>query len=499
LVFKKLIYSESHEETLHKAAVDEFTLCDSVLPDDITSTENDYYLERVSKMALQGLNKYDPRELKPKHGPGNVAEGYSPNQKWNGLIADMVLYDSYSSYYGFDVTVFRGADDQRKISSFLTAEDGTNFNVPTGIARLISVPKSAVARRTISMEPVLKQFIQQGLNTVLRDSISRCPILHECLALTDQSRNQVAALEGSRTGELATIDLSSASDRLSLLLVEKVFSSKSLFLEGLKDSRSSCITFDEKGFTLKKYAGMGNATTFPVQSVAFALLAICCILKQDGSKPTFWNCKRASRLLRVFGDDITIPSKYVASLDNWLTFYGLKINHKKSFSTGFFRESCGVDAFHGRDVTPIYVKAWPTLQTEKSSLVPHLVSVANSFYNRGLYAAAACVEQEVESLVGKLPLVSKRSEGLGWHSRDDTNILQKWDGKLHRFVFRTLVVKGTRVPDKLNGHAALLKSLMGLEAKKGDSFLVRDSKNLESSPKRFRNRLRWRWLPAFAG
>lgn len=498
-VFKKLIYSESREDILHKAAVDEFTICDSLIPDDISSPEFDYYISRVSTMVLQGLNQYDPRELKGKHGPGSVAEGYSPNQKWNGLIADMVYHDRYASYFGYDITVFRGIGDQDRKSSYLTECKDSLCGTPTGIAKLISVPKSSVARRTISMEPVLKQFIQQGLNTALRDSISGCVILRECLALTNQTRNQLACLEGSRTGELATIDLSSASDRLSLRLVEKIFSSKALFLEDLKGSRSSGISFDKKEFTLKKYAGMGNATTFPVQSVAFALLAICSILQQDSLEPSYWNCKRASRLLRVFGDDIVIPSKYVASLDRWLTYYGLKINHKKSFSTGFFRESCGVDAFHGRDVTPIYVKEWPTLQREKSKLIPHLVAAANSFWSRGLYAASDCIRAEVEAIVGSLPCVSVRSEGLGWHSRVDTNVAQKWDGKLQRFVFRTLVVKGSRSVDKLNGHAALLKSLHSLETRRCDSLLVRDSKNLESSPKRFRNRLRWRWLPANAG
>jgi hypothetical protein len=517
MVFKKLLYSDDREDFLHAKAVKEFADCDNLLVGSIDSTSMDYYLSAVSKYVLMGLNSYDPRVLKPKHGPGSVAEGYTPNQKWSGVLSDMVKYDRYSTWFGFDSTVFRSFDDQGTYSKYLTEDVDAQCNAPTGIAKLISVPKSSSARRTISMEPVYKQFIQQGLNTVLRDAISRCTVLQGCLALTDQSANQMACLEGSRTSKIATIDLSSASDRLSLQLVKKIFASKGPFLEDLVSSRSSFITVDSTCYELKKYAGMGNATTFPVQSVAFALLAICSILSSGGIRPTFGNVVRASRLLRVFGDDITIPTEYVVSLDNWLTFYGLKINHKKSFSTGFFRESCGVDAFHGKDVTPVYVKSWPTLLMGKQDLVPHLVSVSNSFWMRGLYEASDCVRQAVEDLVGPLPLVSTRSSGLGWHSRVDTNIAQKWDGKLQRFVFRTLEVRGTRIPDPLDGYAALLKSLLSLESKcsnshldyvegptnrekiKFDTLIISDSKNLSSSPKRFRNRLRWRWLPTRVG
>lgn len=497
-MFKKLMYSDSREEILHKKAVHEFMECDNIIPDDISSSEFDYYLAPVSRMILQGLCNYDPRNIKAKHGPGSVAEGHSPNQKWQGVLSDMVKYDGYASSFGFDTFLFESVDDQH-ISNMLIEDEGELHDAPAGIAKLITVPKSSVARRTISMEPVLKQFIQQGLNTVLREEISRCPILRGCLALSSQARNQHSCLEGSITGEIATIDLSAASDRLSLLLVEKVFASKTLFLEDLKRSRSRYIEIEGSRFSLRKYAGMGNATTFPVQSVTFALLAICSILSYEGSKPSYRSVLRASRVLRVFGDDITIPSKYVASLDRWLTYYGLKINHKKSFATGFFRESCGVDAFHGQDVTPLYVKTLPSLLQGKSGLIPHLVSVSNASWMRGLYEFSTAIRTIVEDLVGPLPLGSVNCGGLVWHSRVDTSVAQKWDEKLQQFVFRTIVVKGTRADDPLSGRAALLKSLVNLENRPIGTDGVQDKRNLESSPKRFRNRLRWRWLPTRVG
>jgi hypothetical protein len=498
-MFKKLMYSDSREEILHKKAVHEFMECDNVIPDDIYSPEYDYYLTPVSRMILQGLHNYDPRNIKAKHGPGSVAESHSPNQKWQGVLSDMLKHDEYASSFGFDAFISDSVDDQPKHSLMLIEDEDELYNAPAGVAKLITVPKSSVARRTISMEPVLKQFIQQGLNTELREEISRCPILQGCLALASQERNQIACLEGSISGEISTIDLSAASDRLSLRLVERVFASKALFLEDLKRSRSRYIEIEGSRYNLRKYAGMGNATTFPVQSVTFALLAICSILSYEGSKPSYRSVLRASRLLRVFGDDITIPSKYVASLDRWLTYYGLKINHKKSFTTGFFRESCGVDAFHGQDVTPLYVKSLPSLLRGKSDLIPHLVSISNASWMRGLYEFSTTVRMMVEGLVGPLPLGSINCGGLVWHSRVDTSVAQKWDEKLQQFVFRTLVVKGTRTNDPLSGRAALLKSLVNLNNRPIGTDGVQDKRNLESSPKRFRNRLRWRWLPTRVG
>lgn len=517
LMFKKLTYSDSREEILHKKAVSEFMACDNELSIDISSTEMDHYIVPVSRMILLGLNLFDPRTIQAKHGPGSVAESHSPNQKWRGVLSDLVKHFRDAEDFGFDTFIYESIDDGHS-SRMLIKSSGDPCDTPTGIAKLISVPKSSTARRTITMEPVLKQFFQQGLNTVLRSAIDRCSVLRGCLALTSQERNQVSCLEGSRTGKIATVDLSSASDRLSLLLVEKIFASKTVFLDSLKRSRSSRIKIDESEHEMLKFAGMGNATTFPVQSITFAVLAICSILSYDKLRPSYKNVKRASRLLRVFGDDITIPTQYVASLDTWLTFYGLKINHKKSFSTGFFRESCGVDAFHGRDVSPLYVQYLPGLLQSKSDLVPHLVSVSNRLWDRCLYESSNSVRHMVEDLVGPLPLCSKYSGGLGWHSRVDTNIAHKWDGKLQQFVFRTLIVKGTRSDDPLDGRAALLKSLISLEARCNIDPLdqvqernvpqdprqvrhatVPDKRNLQSSPKRFRNRLRRGWLPARAG
>jgi len=498
-MFKKLIYSDSHEDILHKKVVNEFMECDNIIPDAIDSPAFDYFLTPVSNMILLDLHNYDPRVLKAKHGPGSVAESHSPNQKWQGVLADMRKHDRYASSFGFDTFISESVDDQHRCSKMLTEDLDEIHDAPAGIAKLISVAKSSVARRTITMEPVLKQFLQQGLNTTLRSSIERCNVLRGCLALSSQARNQIACLEGSRTGQIATIDLSAASDRLSLLLVKKIFASKTLFLEDLIRTRSSFVQIEESVHKLRKYAGMGNATTFPVQSVTFAVLAICAILSYDGLRPTLKNVVRSSRLLRVYGDDITIPSQYVARLDTWLTHYGLKINHKKSFSTGFFRESCGVDAFHGQDVTPLYVKALPGLLSSKSSLVVRLVKASNESWMRGLYALSAFFKQLVETEVGPLPLVAKECGGLGWHSRVDTNVAHKWDGKLQQFVFRTLVVKGIHADDALDGRAALLKSLATLELRPIDTVVISDPRHLQRSPKRYRNRLRRRWLPVRTG
>lgn len=511
-MFKKLTSSPKSEAKLHSQAVRGFIETDNDIANNSFDSSKVNLFRDVSKMMLGSLHTIDYQNIPCKHGPGGVAERASTNRKWS-VLRDSCFRNSYlSSKYGLDISTSDSGEvsDSHDIGTLsfdemLYVSDLANGLVPqlsmSGCAKLLSVPKSAIARRTITMEPTLNMFIQQGLNTVLRDSITKCRILRNCLALTDQSKNQNLAMIGSRTGELSTIDLSSASDLLDLNLVKLFFATKQQFLTAALDCRSShCDTGLFGVIELRKFAGMGNALTFPVQSIIFATLAICGVLCTEGLRPSYGNVMRAARRVRVYGDDIIIETKHVARVFEWLASFGLKVNQKKSFTEGFFRESCGVDAFRGNDVTPIYVRHWSLKSSGKSDLVASLVSTSNQLWFKGLYKVSETCKQMVEDLVGPLPLVSRFSQGLGWHSRVDTSVSHKWDEKLQRLVFRGLVVQSQRRPDPLDGYAALSKCLHQLEQRKPNQIPSSiDGKHLQSSVKRFHVRLRKRWLPTLVG
>jgi hypothetical protein len=307
--------------------------------------------------------------------------------------------------------------------------------------------------------------------------------------------NQKLALEGSLTGQWATIDLKSASDLLSQKLVKSVFGHHTRFHEYLMDSRSPFVytgASNAPDVSLGKFAGMGNATTFPVQSICFAVVCIAAILTNWGIKPSAGSVKRASRLVRVYGDDIIVHSDHAHQVVKWLHDVGLKVNVKKSFLEGNFRESCGTEAYGGVEITPLYIRYWPHQIDESPSVCAHLVSLSNQLWMQGLYSTSNYLKDVVEEHLGSaLPLVSSQSGSLGWHTRQDAVEPHKWCNNTHQFLTRTFALKPVKTRDRLDGYAALLKSLL-------TPLLGRDKDHLERTTKRYQNRLVRRWVPSYS-
>jgi len=352
------------------------------------------------------------------------------------------------------------------------------------ISRLVSVPKSSTSKRSITVEPTVAQFLQQGLNLRLRKAILRDPYLRNCLDLSDQGKSQQLALEGSLTGAWDTLDLKSASDLLSKQLVTLCFASKPIFLSALMSTRSLIVKVDDDLVSLNKYAGMGNATTFPVQSVCYALICIAAIMDCEGWKPTRKRVMHATNCIRVYGDDIIVKREYTRHVIDWIEAFGLKVNPKKSFFSGRFRESCGIDAYAGVNVTPLYIRFDPTNITRRDpSQLASLTAYSNSLFEKGYYKAADLVKETVEKSLGRLlPLVARESGGLGWHTRQNTSHLHRWNKYLHRFETRTFVVRSKKFDDVLDGYPALLKSFM-------IPLIARSEDHLKRTTKKFRSRL----------
>jgi len=494
-LFKKTQMPSYDEDILHTKAVAEFFRCDEVAGQVIMPDRQNHLIGLVSRLVLGGISSVPLDEIQFKHGPGAVFEGLNANQKWLALTNSIKNeeFDIHSYGYG-DFGINLSSLLEKTIISqstdISTLEDGASSRT----ARLISVPKNSTSRRTITVEPLVNQFVQQGLNIVLRDYISRCPVLSNCLALTDQSKNQQLALEGSYTDNWATIDLKSASDLLSISLVKSVFRHHGPFLDHMMSCRSTHVASDGKSVQqLAKFAGMGNALTFPVQSVCFAVTCIAAILDTWGSKPNIWNVRRAARLIRVFGDDIIVDSEYAHQCVTWLENVGLKINVNKSFLKGNFRESCGVDAFKGVDVTPLYVRTRPEDQSKEPNAIGGLVATSNLAWLRGLYSFSAALEHEVEERLGySLPLVAQECGALGWHSRLDAMNPTRWNHDLHQFETRTRVLKPLKRRDRLDGYAALLKFFHV-------PLLGRGPDHLDKSPIRFKLRIASTWVPTRVG
>lgn len=493
-LFKKIQMPDHEVERLHAKAVSEFFECDKLAGSFIIPSRELSHIRSVSSMLLSDINSVPLNNGAYKHGPGAVYEGYSPNQKWQGLSDSIKNVEFDTDNYGYSDFDIQRSMSEKSLTD-LSEPDSLCYGftsldrASSRKARLITVAKSSTSRRTITVEPMLNQFIQQGLNTILRDCISRDSILRLSLSLTDQSANQKLALDGSLTGDWATIDLKSASDLLSVNLVEAVFGHRDSFFRAMMDCRSSSVECSISTTSdLKKFAGMGNALTFPVQSVCFTVVCIAAILSSRGESPDYWKVKRAARLVRVYGDDIIVSTRYAQQCVDWLHSVGLKVNTKKSFLVGNFKESCGVDAFRGVDITPLYVKQRPDQIVAVPELVKNYVSLSNSSWMRGLYKFSNALRSNVEQLLRReLPLVSSNSGALGWHSRQDAMTPHKWCRNTHQFLTRTAVLRPSERKDVLSGYAALLKFFHV-------PLLGRDRDHLKKSQIRYKTRISLRWV-----
>lgn len=146
---------------------------------------------------------------------------------------------------------------------------------------------------------------------------------------------------------LATVDLKDASDNIAWKHVQQVFPGWVLHLLGnVRSTRfldpRSCIEH-----TMHIYAGMGNATTFVVETLFFAAYV----------RALAW-AHNLPRFVSVFGDDVVCHSE-VARLLVTETLPGLVMNAAKSFwGDDALREACGIFAYNGEDVTPIRCDGW---------------------------------------------------------------------------------------------------------------------------------------------
>jgi len=238
--FKKAQITSKRNDILHDEACRAFCETDDRLRNQSFDNRYSFIVSQVCKVILPALEYEVSQGILPyRHGPGAVREGVKGNAKWKWLYNHFL--NATHQFLPVEFSDFLYNSDRE------VASTQVDLGVPFGgVAKLISVPKSAIAVRTITVEPLLNQFIQQGLNLTLRDNIRNCKILGQCLALTDQSKNQHLAQVGSITGEWTTIDLSSASDLLSLKLVKLIFQNHPLFLEKAISCRSNAVNVFNK-------------------------------------------------------------------------------------------------------------------------------------------------------------------------------------------------------------------------------------------------------------
>lgn len=288
----------------------------------------------------------------PRHGSGATADRRFGNEKFSSPAWTRRL-DVVMPSVDYLIPNWRYTDFLSEDSTGALLEPGEELPV-----KVTLVPKTLKTPRIIAEEPTCMMYAQQAIHSMLREEWDKDDLLPHFVTFHDQVPNQELAKEGSATGRLATLDLSEASDRVSNSLVRYLFSPFPSMAEVLDATRSrkASVPGDHGVIRLAKYASMGSALCFPIETMVFLAIIILSWEEHTARPLRRADLRRLIGSVRVYGDDIVVPVELVPLTIRNLEAFGFKVNANKSFWTGKFRESCGGDYYDGNDVNVIKVR-----------------------------------------------------------------------------------------------------------------------------------------------
>jgi hypothetical protein len=389
-----------------------FAEVDAGLP---TSIAEDDVIRHARNFITNVFGSFDPYDIVPKHGPGAVATGEKNHEKhrFSRLYKSIERVYPFTEYFIYNLT--HHVDDPTYLRKLEVLEDGT--------AKVVLVPKDSRGPRIISCEPLEYQWMQGGLGSKISSHLEKCRWTKGHVNFTDQTINQRFALRGSKGPKWVTLDMKEASDRVSVALVSVLFRDCPALLDCLLALRTPRTRLPNGDVvTMKKFAPMGSSLCFPIESIVFMALGVGVILHErsknanQGKPENAWmlyqhRMQSAARRLFVYGDDIIARSEDYAALLQYFPNVGLKFNADKCCTKGSFRESCGVDAYKGVDVTPLRIKRmWIPGRRQANETYLSFVSFSNEAHYRCLHQVASLVSDAVEEDLGILPTLWKEPE-----------------------------------------------------------------------------------------
>lgn len=364
---------------------------------------------RVAETAKQLLREVFPEprwraalnRVSGRTGPGAVYEKMSASKRWL-----LILSEIRKAIWPRGVIPPLTTSESWGSSSTL----GELCNLSQHTCRLTAVSKDMWKKRLISIEQAFATYVQHWCRNALLLCM-RCAksVKHLLCGIEEwtaegptidaQVIQQRLALEGSKSSwcdsidtanrRPATLDFSDASDWVSW---SQVYELLPVWVgELLQQCRSAVAEYgDVKNpdrVVLTTYAGMGNATTFTIETLVFWAVTEACrrVIGMPGK-------------ISVYGDDVILPTGLVHAGESFvLNQYAAlnwRVNSQKSFYAryGRFRESCGVQAFQGLDVTyvsfpgydPADVKSLCGLRDKVKQIATSFPKLSNLLIAEGL-------------------------------------------------------------------------------------------------------------------
>jgi hypothetical protein len=358
-----------------------------------------------------------------KHGPGAVAERLKNHEK-----SCFPNWPHKLDYVFPFVDCGNSAGDTR--------DRPLNHELPS---RLICVPKTAKGPRLIAAEPVAQQWCQQIMWKWLASRLRWLPY-GAFVDFRRQSLSGDMVLQASLDRKLATVDLTDASDRLSCRTIERMFRRNPSVLIALHAARTRWlhdnISEVPSFLRLKKFASQGTATTFPVQSIVFLIIALASAIGDE--KVTMRRIKKLRNSVRVFGDDIILPTHGYVRLCRIMELLQLKVSVTKSYVHGHFRESCGTDGYLGSDVTPVKPKV---VVADGPASCQAVIDTTNNLHYKGYWNASHNLLSTIPlGIRSRLRVVGKRDVGFAgltsFSGSDESHLKTRWNSRLHRYEVR---------------------------------------------------------------
>lgn len=415
---------------------DDDKVSDSVYTDEYQK----YFLQKArGNVKYYNLNA-TVDEILHEYSPRFTSGSFSEASK----VTDMCRFSPYAFKFLKDDWIgnYSGSDQAKFLLKYPRFLRLTTFNRKVGIkppmyktllpdngnapsARFSTVPKDSRGPRIICMEPLHSLPYQMIYFDYMSNVLQR--VTRGRINFTDQEQNQNLAFEGSMNQEWCTFDLEKGSDRVSLKKTEYLMRDQCPGLLSLINafrSREVVNTRLNKKKKLNKLAGMGSGFTFA--TMAFLIhLAVCTMAVLTLRIPF----TKAMSLAYVYGDDLITPKAWSWFVPRALELFGFKLNASKSFTHGYFRESCGKDYYAGVETQPVRIKTLYEVPYDKGCTpvfgiraedkhpvppkigsvlsfpinIESLTSFTNDMYQRGYYKSFAWGYDNLEKLLGFAP------------------------------------------------------------------------------------------------
>lgn len=367
---------------------------------------------RIARLLWRHVTtRWDYRDIKPSHGPGAVADAKRGYHKWEAI----------------DRGGSRLCDKIYPVSEFFCPSPGTFVHAwasrdlierdlgtwQDSVAKLAVVPKDKRGPRIICTQPAWAMWIQQGQRRNLEATIERSRLIttsrfkrgvSSSIKFDNQEQNGLLALLSSRTREHATIDLKDASDLVSWGLV-RYLSNKEVSL-ALAASRTTHVRLPNNELVkLHMFAPMGSAMCFPVESLVFWAIATAAMHVRRGveyealcrDRAVAKTVLNSESQCFVFGDDVIIPREECEFVCERFRELGFVPNSGKTFAEGFYRESCGVDAYKGARLDICRLQA---ITVTSMSEAYATIDLARRCRQQELVELGNYLECQVESFLG---------------------------------------------------------------------------------------------------